>query len=73
MSGNIYIEPCKRKKKLLSKELKYFLEKINYFPFIVNESDLSYYQYLRDENIEDAEIIIEFIEKHGECEITIEY
>lgn len=75
MSSNLYIEPYQRKKQSLDKDLKYAMKRNNqfHFPCRVDESNLSYFIGLRDADLQCAQLIIDFIERYGECEITEEY
>ena len=40
---------------------------------IVSESDLSYFEGLRDAGVKEAEIVISFIGKYGECVLDEQY
>jgi hypothetical protein len=75
MSGQLKIRPCDKKGIDLSFELKKALQKkmLRLNEFIVDENDIKYFQGLYDAGLEDARIVLDFIEKHGECEIFIVY
>jgi len=75
MSSNLKIRPIEKGGTILSFELKSALRK-RYNGSIcmgVRETDISYFQGLLDAGIEDAQIVIDFIEKYKECEIIEVY
>lgn len=70
MSSTLTIEPALRKKTILPYDLKKILQKR--FKGVVSEilitiDDVSYFKALVDSEIDGAELVIEFIEKYGEC------
>jgi hypothetical protein len=69
MSSTLTIEPSCRKKTGLSYELKLALQKKfegTVFHKLIDESDISYFKGLLDAGIEDAQIVLDFLEKYGE-------
>ena len=77
MSSTLKIEPANRERKSLSSDLKFVLRKMNrdkvVSNFLVTENDISYFKGLRDAGIEDAEIVISFIDKYGDCIIDEQF
>lgn len=77
MGSTLKIEPEYRKKTSLSDELKFALRRKNggqtISHLIVDESDLSYFEGLRDAGIKDAEIVISLIGKYGSCVVSEDF
>ena len=74
MSSTLYLEPVKRKKKVLSDQLKLILQRrYGTIDAIFNEDDRPYFLGLLDSGIEDAKTIIEAIEKHGEIHLIEQF
>ena len=76
MSSKLTIEPTYTKKQNLSYELKEALQKK--FCGIVSEkrisqSDISYFKGLLDAGIEDAQIVLDFIDKYSEVILNEEF
>jgi hypothetical protein len=72
MSSTLKIEPDERSARCLSDELKFILRKKNKcgtVHFRVDEKDIPYLQALVDMEIKDADVVIDYIEKHGSCVI----
>lgn len=76
MSSTLKVEPANREKKSLPTGLKWVLQK-KYKGVIHNQlmnlSDLPYLQALVDSEIEGAQELINFIEKHEEVILTEEF
>ena len=68
MSSTLTIEPCYRKLKELSPELKFALRRGNKEESINNlkmdSNSICYLKGLYDAGIDDAKVVIEFIEKY---------
>jgi hypothetical protein len=73
MTSTLKIEPESRKKTSLSDELKFALRKSNKSNIRIDEDNLDYFKGLRDAGIQDASIVIDFIEKYGACTLEEEY
>ncbi len=76
MSSTLTVEPAKRKKQVLNYELKSCLQKRNggcTFHSLMTESDIPYLKGLVDAGIEDAQIVIDFIEKYEEVVLNEEF
>lgn len=72
MSTSLYWKPIIRaKSEDLADQLKYvirekFFDSLGTDSITVNQSELDYFEGLKDAGIEDAETVIELINKHGE-------
>lgn len=76
MSSTLTLEPSARSKTTLNYQLKSVLRKKfagTISERTMDESDLSYLHGLLDAGIEDAKIVIEFIEKYGEVVLNEEF
>lgn len=74
MSSNLYWRPFRHGEKPLPDELKFVLRKSDYEHNGINvtltESDMPYFQALKDADIKGADKIVEALEKYGEIEIS---
>ena len=75
MSSTLKIRPLDKGGKTLSFELKQAVRKRygGSIDRIIDESDISYFKGLYDSGIEDAKIVIEYLEKYEECELEEQY
>jgi hypothetical protein len=76
MSSTLKVEPANRRKKSLSTELKFVLQK-KYKGVIYNKlmdlSDLPYLQALVDSGVEGAQELIDYIGKYDEVILNEEF